>query len=276
MPAGIVTRGVILRALGGYMRKFTGFPPRGLQFRSLLILAGALMLLLAAFAPRANADLIAYYNFEGAPTAPYPVNLDSHPPAFFSSGNTLILTNGAGGAFPPGNTLLETPGLPLNVAAGDPAPNLTALGINHSASSNLAIDIPLFSSQGFFQTMTVSFAINVLGNGYSSFQGFFSTDHGVTFTAATAITALPPAGSATIISFALPPAANNQPGLEVRLFFTGGQSNGTNLQDEIDNIQVTGTIVPEPATVAGGLLGVLGLCWFQRRRLVRSVRLRRT
>jgi hypothetical protein len=33
--------------------------------------------------------------------------------------------------------------------------------------------------------------------------------------------------------------------------------------------------VPEPTTIAGGLLGVLGLCWFQRRRLIRSVRLRR-
>ncbi|PYK39251.1 MAG: hypothetical protein DME60_09890 [Verrucomicrobia bacterium] len=39
-----------------------------------------------------------------------------------------------------------------------------------------------------------------------------------------------------------------------------------NDQDIIDNIQVNGTIVPEPATVGGGLLGVLGLCWFQRRR----------
>ena len=44
---------------------------------------------------------------------------------------------------------------------------------------------------------------------------------------------------------------------------------------EIDNIQVNGTAVPEPATVAGGLLGVLGLCWHQRRRLICCVRLRR-
>ena len=50
------------------------------------------MLLLAAFAPCANADLIAYYNFEGPDTPTFPVNLDSHPPAFFSSGNTMTLT----------------------------------------------------------------------------------------------------------------------------------------------------------------------------------------
>jgi hypothetical protein len=40
------------------MRKFEEFPQCTLQFRSLLILAGALMLL-AAFAPKAKADLIA-------------------------------------------------------------------------------------------------------------------------------------------------------------------------------------------------------------------------
>ena len=57
--------------------------------------------------------------------------------------------------------------------------------------------------------------------------------------------------------------------LVLRLLFTGGQSNGVDLQFQLDNIQIDGT-VPEPATVAGGLLGVLGLCWFQRRRLIRS------
>ncbi len=256
------------------MRKFKRFRQHSSRLRSLLILAGALMLL-AAFAPRANAALIAYYNFEGAPTAPYPVNLDSHPPAIaFPSGNTLILTNGAGGPYPPINTTAQA-GLPLNVAPGDPAPNLTSLGINRSGTSNLAIDIPLFSPQGFFESMTVSFAMNVQGNGYSFVQLFYSIDHGTTFTAVGAPTALPPAGTSTVFSFVVPAAANNQPGLELRLLFTGGQSNGTNLQDQIDNIQVGGTIVPEPATVAGGLLGILGLCWFQRRRLIRSVRFRK-
>src|SRR5215216_420520 len=83
MPAGIATNGVILRVLGETMRKIRTSQPRSMPFRLLLILAGAL-LLLAAFAPRANADCpacIRYYNFEGTPTPPYPVNLDSHLPA---------------------------------------------------------------------------------------------------------------------------------------------------------------------------------------------------
>ena len=43
------------------------------------------------------------------------------------------------------------------------------------------------------------------------------------------------------------------PNLLIRLNFINGQSNGNDLQNLIDNIQVNGTIVPEPATVAGGL-----------------------
>src|SRR5262245_8507977 len=113
------------------MQKFKRFPPRSLRFRSLFIVAGALMLL-AAFAPSANADLIAYYNFELAPTAPYPVNLDSHAPAFFSSGNTLILNYTAS------NTSAVSPGLPQNVFPGDPLPNLTALGLARSFANTPA------------------------------------------------------------------------------------------------------------------------------------------
>ena len=71
MPVGIVTNGVILRVLGGTMRKFKRFPPRTLRFRLLLILAGAL-LLMAALVPRANAQTVAtlvYFNFEDAVVA---------------------------------------------------------------------------------------------------------------------------------------------------------------------------------------------------------------
>jgi hypothetical protein len=261
------------------MRKLKTRRLRGLPFRPLLILAGALMLL-AALAPRANADLIAYYNFEGTPTPPYPVNLDSHPPAvFFSSGNTLLLRTGPDASMTgvplPNTDTLAAPGVPLNIAPGDPAANLTSLGLTHSASADLFIDIPLFSSQGFFQDLTVSFAVNVAGNGYSQVALWYSTNFGVSFTMAPGQVFILPNGGAVVVNFTVPMAANNAPGLMLRLAFTGGQSNGGNLQDQIDNIQIGGTIVPEPATVAGGLLGVLGLCWFQRKRLIQSVRLRR-
>src|SRR4030095_15719481 len=201
---------------------FHRFPPRSLRFRSLLLLTGAL-LLLAAFAPRAKADLIAYYNFEGTPTPGFPVNLDSHAPAFFSSGNTLTLSFNAGA--------LEavTPGLPENRWPTDPDPNLTALGLTRSgANSPATFDIPLFSSQGFFQDMTVSFAINALGNGFTIANFYFSTDGGGSFTLFST-QKIPEAGT-VIIRAAVPIAANNTPNLVLLLELTGGQSNGTNVQ----------------------------------------------
>ncbi len=46
------------------MRKFKKFwPVRSRTFRSLLVVAGAL-LLTAALAPKANADVLVYFNFE--------------------------------------------------------------------------------------------------------------------------------------------------------------------------------------------------------------------
>src|SRR5437773_3495672 len=131
------------------MRKIKTRSPRTLPFRLFLVLAGTL-LLLAAFAPRANADCpacIRYYNFEGDPTAPYPVNLDSHAPALeIGAGFRAFLNTGtdptlaATGAFPVASTSAEA-GLPVNVAVGDPGPNDVSLGIHRSGRDQLYIDI---------------------------------------------------------------------------------------------------------------------------------------
>lgn len=259
------------------MRKFTTLPPRTLPFRLLLVLAGAL-LLLAALAPRANATLIRYYNFEGTPTAPYPVNLDSHLPAsevgsafraFLNTGTNPTLA--ATGAYPSANTSSEA-GLPLNVAAGDPDPNLTSLGIHRAGQTHLYIDIPMSSATGIYDVTSVSFAVAANGNGYSTVALLYSTNGGLTFTQIGASQAIPSSG---VITFAVPSGTTTVPNLVLRLAFTGGQSNGNDLQNQLDNIQINGTIIPEPATVAGGLLGVLGLCWHQRRRLICSLLLQR-
>jgi hypothetical protein len=121
--------------------------------------------------------------------------------------------------------------------------------------------------------MSVSFAINVVGNGYTVASLFYSTDGGVNFTFSGHSVVLPTRVGAVIITLPVPTAANNVPDLVVRIQLTGGQSNGGNVQDAIDNIRVEGTVTPEPSTIAGGSLGVLGLCWHQRRRLIRWLRL---
>jgi hypothetical protein len=251
------------------MRKF--------KLRPLLIL-GAAFTLFAAFAPRANAQfLIRFYDFEGTPTPGFAVNLDSHAPAV-ETGHTLFLDNGTPGMAYAQPTLAE-PGLDnLNPPPGPPVANLTSIGFNHSAFENLGVEIDMQSSQGIYDVTSVSFAYASDGNGWSMVQLQMSTDAGMSFTIVpgTVITALPstPGG---VIMFAIAPGTTlNINNLVLRLLFTGGQSNGNNLQFQLDNIQINGNIVPEPATVVGGLLGVLGLCWFQRKRLIRSVRLRRT
>ena len=253
------------------MRTFKTCQPRGLPFRLFLVVAGAL-LLMAAFAPRANAQLIAYYNFEDG-TIGGPPDFTSDFPAFFRAGgpngDAVITTNY--GILSMGGV---TPGLPLNVAPGDPQGNELRLGLRRSTPNNGShFDIPLNSSQGFFRNMTVTFATNGNGNGFANVQLFYSTNGGGTFIAGPSVVLT---GALQLVTLPVPVGANNTPLLTLRLVFTGGTSNGNDLQTSVDNIQVGGTIVPEPATVAGGLLGVLGLCWFQRRRLIRSVRFRRT
>ncbi len=240
---------------------------RSRTFRLLLVVTGALMLM-TAFAPSARADLIAYFNFEDSVIGGPPDFTSDSPPAFLGE-TTVIGTNVNSNA-----VTSVTPGLSLNRWPTDPDPNNLALGISRSGENNPGrLDIPLPTSQGSFQDMSVSFAIDVLGNGYTVAALFYSTDGGVNFTFSGVRVVLPTRSGETLITLPVPTAANNVPDLVLRIQFSGGQSNGTNLQDVVDNIRVGGTIVPEPPTIAGGLLGVLGLCWHQRRRLIRCVRL---
>jgi hypothetical protein len=218
---------------------------------------------------------------EGTDTPPFPVNLESHAPAIETGATTtLILDNGIDGVgrmqFPFIRTSQQA-GLPMNVPTGA-GPNNTSIGFTRSGQSNLGVEIPLPSQFGIYNITSVSFAYASNGNGWNSVQLQISTNGGATFTTiAGTLTALPATGlTGATIAIAVPlNTTANIADLSLRLLFTGGQSNGTDLQFQLDNIQIGGT-VPEPATVAGGLLGVLGLCWFQRRRLIRAVRFRRT
>src|SRR5438067_12554250 len=149
IAARIVTRGIVPPTFGEYMQRFNEFPSRGLRLRLPLILTCAL-LLLAAFAPGANADLIAYFNFEGTPTPPYPVDLTSSSPGVFST--TLTTT------YPAGDTS-STAGIPLNVALADQDQNLTAFGLMRPETNSPAdYNIALFMAQGVLQNMSVTLA----------------------------------------------------------------------------------------------------------------------
>jgi len=261
------------------MRKFKRFPPHGLRFGLLLILAGAL-LLLAALAPSAKADLIAYFNFEDS--------LNGRPPDFtsdvigapdFNPGGGVVLTT-ITTDYTSGEATANHPGIDLNRSAGDIdvpplTPNLDVKLTDAGNNNNRHFDFNVFSSGGFYQDMTLSFAVKTRMGGFTDVTVQFSINGGGTWT--TFGTAALQLNVPSIKSFSVPTAANNAPNLAFRFFFTGGTGTREDvLYTEFDNIQLTGAIVPEPTTVAGGLLGVLGLCWFQRRRLIRLGRWRRT
>jgi hypothetical protein len=252
------------------MRKFKTRRPRALWFRSLLVVTSAL-LLMTAFAPKANAIVLIYFNFEDATIGgPFDPESDDVPPLGDNPGGgvqhstitTNLITTGAIA----GTLINRTPG---DIDTADPG---LALGMRTTPADNG--HWIQFSFNGTpFSSMSLSFAINTQGNGFDHVQLSYSLD-GVNFTDVGSPVFIPAGGMFHVITLGVPSAVDNQPNVTLRLVFTGGTSMGNNLQTIIDNIQLTG--VPEPTTVAGGLLGVLGLCWHQRRRLIRSVRLRRT
>ena len=256
------------------MRKFKTSSRRSLPFRLLVILAGAL-LLLAAFAPQANADCpacIRFYDFEGVAAPGQDVNLGSHQPAI-EQGDVapfaLLLQNDDGTPYNVGNESAES-GATLgttNLPAGA-LPNLISLGLHRSGTGHLNLVMTFPSVVGIYNIQSVSFASRGSGNGFQNVQLQMSSNGGATWTALSVVTPIPTAISTIVLNKTLCPGCTlGVPNLLIRIQFLNGQSNGTDLQNVIDNIQVNGTVVPEPATVAGGLFGVLGLCWFQRRRL---------
>ena len=258
-----------------------------LQKRSLFLAMAGALILTSFLAPRANADcdtLLIYFNFEDGTIA------GKHPPTpgvvDFASDQTVA----TGGDNPGGGIQMST--LMTNYTAGafDSVSSIIPIGTTNQSAGDIdhppsppgtpGIAVNFFNSQGnnnkyiqfavnatFFTDMSLSYAVNTNGNGFNTQTWQYSITAGhadntfVQFAQFTGLTGL------QTLSADLPPATNNQPDLVIRVVFSGGQSNGQDDQTIIDNIQLTGCVIPEPATVASGLLGVLGLCWFQRRRI---------
>ena len=268
-----------------------------LQKRSLFGAVTGAFILTAALVPRANATcdtLLVYFNFEDgtlptkSPPTPGVVDPQSDETAAFGGDNpgggiqhsTLDTTNYTTGQFESTSSLI--PIGTANQSAGDidhpPSPPGTpGIAVNFfDSKDNNDKYIQFHVNATFFTDMALSYAVNTNGNGFTTQTWQYSITPGhanntfVQFAQFTGLTGLQTLGPTLLGT-----ATNNQPDLEIRIVFSGGQSNGQDIQTVIDNIQLTGCAVPEPATVAGGLLGLCGLCWHQRRRLVRSLRLRR-
>jgi hypothetical protein len=237
--------------------------------RSLFYAVTGAFLTVGAFVPRADALLVTYFNFEDS-TLGGPVDVTSDQPPGAQASTLTIDAPG----LPTPVSVAGLTGMNSNIAPGDGDPNLLALGFRFTPNVAPSVDITFSVNTLGLTNLSLSFAINNTGNGFTTATFLYSlTGAPGSFMTAGSLTLPPPPGSTQIVAFNYPVAVDNQASVYFRVSLTGGTSQGTNLQSVIDNIQLNA--VPEPATTVGGALGVFGLCWFQRRRLIRLLRLRR-
>jgi hypothetical protein len=229
-----------------------------------------------ALVPRADADVIVYFNFEGNTftSVPAPGPGGMYP---FLQNQTIL--NSPIDPFPMGG-LLVTPlvGATLNQLAGDVPTTNSALALRGNTDGTSSMDCFRFgvNTTGYGQA-SLSFALQSLGfigTQYSQMEVRYSTNGGATFTVTPeGLVRITQDGFYHIYTFDISGAGNTANAL-IEVCFTGSTSNNPLNVTHLDNLQIN-AIIPEPATVAGGVLGVMGLCWSQRRRLIRSLRWRR-
>jgi hypothetical protein len=264
-----------------------------MKLRSLFVASAAAFLLTAAFVPRANATLIDYFNFEDTPgTNGRNALFDNYADALPGTPGALDSDNTGGGI--QFSTLTVVTGANVSTAGGlldnrapgdsDPAapvpPSFNGHALLFNSTKGTTATLSFTVNTTFLTGLSLSFVSDNNGNGYGTAALTASVNGGAAFavggppqtllTGVNTITFNIGNGGGAFVGSGTP-----QSTVFTLTLTNPGNSNGQDRQTAIDNIQLTGNVVPEPATVGGGLLGVVGLCWFQRRRLIRSVRLRR-
>jgi PEP-CTERM motif len=308
MPDTIDKRGARLAILAIWKAEI-------MKLRSLFVGGAAALLLTATFAPRAEAQetvLLYYFNFQDNSTNP---NDPSFSPPYlsvaagtYSDGTPLrrtTMVNGEGSnldpnlnvsPFPSGagaGMTIQPNGTTVNRYSLDTAPpppvgntnNNLQLRASTAGGETTVYCFTLGGTMGMdfsgvgVQEASISFALQQLDGGGPAQHGFttltlaYSLD-GTTFTDFETFTNLQQYISYTTLSTDLPTAVNGDSSVWVSFCFTGATDAGLNNITRIDNIQVL-AVVPEPSTYIGGLLGIAGLFWFQRRWFSRALRFRR-
>ena len=162
------------------------------------------------------------------------------------------------------------PGTTVNLATGDTTGAGSALHLTFASGGGggSAKSIQFTVNTLNLSNLSLSYATQASAGGHS--QAFSYSTNGTTFINVGTFT---PTTTWTTATFNLPSSADYQPSVTFRITLTGSGGNDVQYSD-FDNIQPQAkpdpTPVPEPATVGAGLLGVFGLCWHQRRRLLRA------
>lgn len=233
-------------------------------------MAGALILV-GALAPKVDADVIVYFNFEGNTLNSVPA---PGPGGMYPLLQSQTIINSPTDPFPGGGPgVAAAVGTTLNQLAGDVPTTNSAAALRGNTTGTTTMDcFRLGVNTAGFAQASLSFALQSIGNGtqFSLMEVRYSTNGGTTFT-------VTPEGQVSIIrdgayhvyTFNISGAGNTANAL-IEVCFTGSTSNAEGNVTHLDNLQIN-AVVPEPATVAAGVLGVMGLCWHQRRRLIRSL-----
>jgi hypothetical protein len=237
--------------------------------RSVLGITMGVLILMAMAAPSARAALLTYYDFEDG-------NFTSDAPGEQSTSITFTSSSFPGGNLTVDGTVASPVGTNLNAVTPSTIMALNARG----NTGGTAATQYCFMLGGLTTTaltdVTLSFAIKSEGNGgqFTTLNLLYSTT-GVagTYTLFATDAALQTHTAYTTDSFNVSTlsggAVNGISGsnLFFEFCFTGSSNNANGNNTFIDNIQVTA--LPEPSSYIGGLLGIVGLCWYQRRRFTR-------
>jgi hypothetical protein len=251
---------------------------------------GALTLT-AALAPNASATReLEYFNFEGV-VGVTPGTFNSVP-APGPGGLYPFLQNSTitNVTFPPGQLALAPgQGTTMNQLTGDvPTTNtaLDAMGNDTPATGAFCYQFGAntFTTNNIYTSLSLSFALNSVSGSqphstsFDTLQLFYATVANPTagdFTQIGSDIAINQNAGYYVITQPLPAGTLQQANLTLEFCFSGADNSAGGAHTYIDNIRLTATVVPEPSSYIGGLIGILGLCWFQRRWLVRSLPFRR-
>lgn len=220
-------------------------------------------LAVASFASAAQADIVAYWNFNNLTpsatgVAPSNANQTTYAPTTGAGSINLSgWTSRAGTTSPFGITNFA--GSTLNAIAPDAAGQALALegGTTTLANNNATLDVLVSLTN--LQNPILTFASRNTSTGFNNNQVSWSTD-GINYTNF-ATYALTTTFALQTFDFSNVNALDNASTVYLRITFLGATTSGGN--NRIDNVQVNASIIPTPGAAA--LLGLGSLAMVRRR-----------
>jgi len=228
----------------------------------------------AAFGASANADLIAHWNFNDSTANSNTQQVgvlnstssNSGTGSLSISPGTSFNTNAAGTANGVWGTFA---GSTVNAVGADTAGGALVLAASvGSVAANPVTSNGAYANftvaKASYSDLSISFASRRTGTGFASLQISYSIDGGGSFTNLGGVINAPTTTTFGLFSQSLAGngAVNAASSIIFRITYDGATGGGGNAR--VDNLQINGTLIPAPGSVA--LIGLAGLIAGRRRR----------